>query len=197
MREAMERAGRIVNDMLAYSRRSTSSFVRVSLNQLIDTVLRLASHDYDLKKGYDFRRIEIVREGLEVADEFFCEEMAIEQVLLNLLRNAAQAMAGEPAAQPPRIRLKVFDEGDWIGLEVEDNGPGMTQEVARRLFEPFYTTKPVGIGTGLGLSVAYFIITEQHNGTISVDTAPGRGARFIIRLPREGKQRARIDSDSG
>jgi len=59
--------------------------------------------------------------------------------------------------------------------------------VARRVFEPFFTTKPVGVGTGLGLSVAYFIITQQHHGTMQLQTALGQGARFIIRLPRQGR----------
>jgi len=186
MREATERASRIVSDMLAYSRRSASSFVPVRLNQLIDTALRLASHDYDLKKSYDFRRTEIVRQGIDAPDEVLCDEMAVEQVLLNLLRNASQAMSTHPRSASPRIQLGVYDERDWVRLEVADNGPGMSEEVARRLFEPFFTTKPVGIGTGLGLSVAYFIVTEQHRGTISVETAPGQGARFVIRLPRKG-----------
>jgi len=187
MREATERASRIVSDMLAYSRRSTSSFVPVRLNQLIDTALRLAGHDYDLKKSYDFRRIEIVREGTDSPDEVLCDEMAVEQVLLNLLRNASQAMCTHPPTPSARIQLGVYDEGDWVRLGVADNGPGMSEEVARRLFEPFFTTKPVGIGTGLGLSVAYFIVTEQHRGTISVETSPGQGTRFLIRLPRRGK----------
>ena len=196
MREATERASRIVSDMLAYSRRSASSFVPVRLNVLIDTALRLAGHDYDLKKSYDFRRIDIQRDGLDAPDEVVCDEMAVEQVLLNLLRNASQAMATHPPAQDPQIRIGVFDEGEWVRLEVGDNGPGMTDEVARRLFEPFFTTKPVGVGTGLGLSVAYFIVTEQHRGTIAAETAPGQGTRFVIRLPREGKPYAPIGADS-
>jgi signal transduction histidine kinase len=195
MREATGRAGRIVTDMLAYSRRSASSFVPAHLNGLVDAALRLASHDYDLKKSYDFRRIRIVREGADVADRVMCDEMGIEQVVLNLLRNAAQAMAGDPANQDPQIRLAVRDDGDWVRLEVADNGPGMPDEVARRLFEPFFTTKPVGVGTGLGLSVAYFIVTEQHHGTISADTAPGRGTRFVIRLPRAEDSHVSVGPD--
>ncbi len=195
MREATERAGRIVTDMLAYSRRSASSFVPVGLNLLVDAALRLASHDYDLKKSYDFRRIRIVRSGEDAPDQVMCDEMGIEQVVLNLLRNAAQAMAGQPANQDPEIRLAVIDDGDWVALEVADNGPGMSDEAARRLFEPFFTTKPVGIGTGLGLSVAYFIVTEQHHGTISADTAPGRGTRFLIRLPRTQNRHVSVDPD--
>ena len=186
MQEATTRATRIVSDMLAYSRRSASSFVPVHLDELIDTVLRLASHDYDLKKSYDFRRIRISREMVGASDEIYCDETAIEQVLLNLLRNAAQAMATSPSLQSPEIELRVVDEGSRVRLEVADNGPGMTEEVSRHLFEPFYTTKPLGIGTGLGLSVTYFIVTEQHRGTIEVETAPLGGTRFIIRLPRHG-----------
>jgi signal transduction histidine kinase len=68
---------------------------------------------------------------------------------------------------------------------VEDNGPGMSEEVRRRIFEPFFTTKEPGVGTGLGLSVSYMIITNNHKGTISAESEPGKGARFIIRLPLE------------
>jgi signal transduction histidine kinase len=185
MQEATLRASRIVAEMLAYSRRSTSSFVPTHLSELVETVLRLASHDYDVKKSYDFRRIAIHRDFDAASDRVYCEPMAIEQVLLNLLKNAAQAMAANPQQQAPRITLRLRDEGDWVRLEVEDNGPGMSEEVSRRLFEPFFTTKPAGVGTGLGLAVAYFIVTEQHQGTLRVETAPGSGARFILRLPRQ------------
>ena len=187
MREAVDRASRIVTDMLAYSRRSASSFVPVHLNSLLDTVLRLAGHDYDLKESYDFRRIRIQRETVGESDRILCDEMAIEQVFLNLLRNAAQAMAANPDERPPEIRLRVVDEGDQVCVEVADNGPGMTEQVSRHLFEPFFTTKPVGVGTGLGLAVVYFIVTEQHRGTLRVESRPRQGARFIVCLPREGR----------
>jgi PAS domain S-box-containing protein len=187
IQEAAARASRIVSDMLAYSRRSASSFVPVHLNELLDTVLRLAGHDYDLKESYDFRRITIRRETIGDSDRVYCDEMAIEQVFLNLLRNAAQAMAGSADAGSPEISLKVVDEGEQVCVEVADNGPGMSEEVSRRLFEPFFTTKPVGVGTGLGLSVAYFIVTEQHRGSMEAQSEPGGGAHFIVRLPREGR----------
>ena len=77
-----------------------------------------------------------------------------------------------------------FDNNEKIiSIEIEDNGPGMSEEIRKRIFEPFFTTKPVGIGTGLGLSVSYFIITENHNGKITVESQPGAGAKFIISLP--------------
>jgi signal transduction histidine kinase len=68
-------------------------------------------------------------------------------------------------------------------IEVVDNGPGMDEKTLKRVFEPFFTTKEVGVGTGLGLSVSYFIITEQHQGRLSVTSKPGQGACFSIRLP--------------
>ncbi len=187
MQEATARASRIVTEMLTYSRRSASSFVQVHLSDLLEEVLRLAGHDYDLKTSYDFRRLQIHRDYGPGSDEISCDRTAIEQVVLNLLRNAAQAMAMTPSGRVPAIWLRLRDEGDQVRLEVEDNGPGISQEVRRRLFEPFFTTKPVGVGTGLGLSVAYFIITEQHRGTLEAVCAPGGGARFIIHLPRQGR----------
>ena len=73
-----------------------------------------------------------------------------------------------------------------VRVEIEDNGSGMDEATRKRVFEPFFTTKAPGIGTGLGLSVSYFIIVEEHQGTLSVESTPGRGSRFIIRLPVEG-----------
>jgi len=99
---------------------------------------------------------------------------------MNLLTNAAQAMV---ETFSPAISLKTFAEDEWACIEIEDNGPGMTEDVSKHIFEPFYTTKPAGEGTGLGLSVSYFIIVNHHNGTIDVDSVLGRGTKFTIRLP--------------
>jgi signal transduction histidine kinase len=68
-------------------------------------------------------------------------------------------------------------------VEIEDNGPGMDENVRKHIFDPFFTTKPSGVGTGLGLSISYFIITENHKGEMAVESSPGAGAKFIIRLP--------------
>jgi signal transduction histidine kinase len=117
----------------------------------------------------------------------YCDRTEIEQVLLNLIRNAAQAIAAGGASHAPRIVLRTRQEGDNALIEVEDNGPGMDQKTRLRVFEPFYTTKPIGVGTGLGLSVSYFIITDRHQGDISVSSALGQGTCFTIRLPLNGK----------
>ncbi len=182
IREAGTRAAKIVADMLAFSRRSDSRFSAVDLGELLDTVVRLAASDYDLKKRYDFKQIDIQRDYDPELGGVSCDKLEIEQVILNLIKNAAQAMA-EANTPQPMIRLITRREPGFARIEIIDNGPGMAEKIRRRVFEPFFTTKEVGVGTGLGLSVSYFIVTEQHKGTLAVSSAPGQGARFIIRLP--------------
>ena len=184
IRESGERASKTVSDMLNFSRKSPSQKTFVCLAELLDRTVTLAAQDYDLKKKYDFRSIEIVRDYTHALPPVFCTPPQIEQVILNLLRNAAQAMAGSILAdKPPCITLRLFRDGNTACIEVIDNGPGMDEETRKRVFEPFFTTKDVGIGTGLGLSVSYFIISSNHGGNLSVVSCPGDGARFLIRLP--------------
>ncbi|MDG4553932.1 MAG: PAS domain S-box protein [Candidatus Competibacter sp.] len=182
IREAGSRAAKIVTDMLSFSRRSESRFSLVDLEDMLETVLRLAASDYDLKKKYDFKRIAIERDYDASLRVVYCDKTEIEQVILNLLKNAAQAMA-EDGTPSPAILLRTRREPDAVLIEVIDNGPGMDQKTLNRVFEPFFTTKEVGAGTGLGLSVSYFIVTEQHNGRLSATSKPGQGACFSIRLP--------------
>ncbi len=180
------RASRIVANMLQFSRPSESKMVTVSLPALMDRTVELASSDYNLKKQYDFRHLETVRKYDPVLPEVPCMETEISQVLLNLLKNAAEALNHQrERADDPRIILRVRRNGAMVRLEVEDNGPGMAEMVRKRVFEPFFTTKEVGSGTGLGLSVSYFIITNNHHGTMRVESVEGKGTKFIIELPIE------------
>lgn len=180
------RAAKIIADMLAFSRRSESKFAPVSFPNLVDTVIRLAANDYDLKKHYDFKRIKIIKDFDPELEVVRCDRTKLEQVLLNLIKNSAQAMAfAEQDHTDPTLTIRSRKEKDYARIEIADNGPGMDEKTRRRAFEPFFTTKEVGVGTGLGLSVSYFIITKQHKGMMSVESAPGQGAKFIIRLPLE------------
>lgn len=186
--ESGKRAANIVSNMLEFSRRSEARRGPVNLGELIDKTIELAANDYDLKKKYDFRHIEIVRAFDSTLPDVFCSAQEIEQVLLNLLKNAAQAMAerGE-RDDPPRIMISTNMDHGRVRIDVADNGPGMEEETRKRVFEPFFTTKAVGEGTGLGLSVSYFIITTNHEGTFTVDAEVGRGTTFTIYLPVQGK----------
>ena len=184
MRESAVRASRIVSTMLDFSRKGTSGEAVVDVNALLERSLELSSTDYDLRKKYDFRRIAIVREYGEALPAVCCAPSQIEQVLINLLRNAAQALSqGTSDGAPPRIVLRTSNEGGRIRIAVQDNGPGVPEKLRSRIFEPFFTTKGVGEGTGLGLSVSYFIIANNHQGTLELETPRSGGARFVIALP--------------
>jgi len=139
-----------------------------------------------LKKKYDFKQVEVERDYDPALETLVCDHTEIEQVLLNLIKNSAQAMAEGGTPRPHRIILRTRRKGQYGCIKVEDNGPGMDEQTQRRVFEPFFTTKRVGVGTGLGLSVSYFIITEQHKGTIDVVSNPGEGTCFTVCLPLEG-----------
>ncbi|MCP4753022.1 MAG: AAA family ATPase [Proteobacteria bacterium] len=184
IRESGIRAADIVANMLSFARKSDSAFSSHNLAELLDQCLDLAGADYDLKKKYDFRQIKIVREYEADLPPVFCEAGKIQQVFLNILRNGAEAMH-DAAVEGPQFNLRLAHEAerDMVCIEFQDNGPGMAEKTRKRAFEPFFTTKPTDQGTGLGLSVSYFIITESHNGEMAVDSQPGKGTKFSIRLP--------------
>ncbi|NDV28898.1 cache domain-containing protein [Desulfovibrio sp. JC010] len=182
VRESATRAAAIITNMLNFSRKTDVHRTSCQLDVLVDSAIALAAQDYDLKKKYDFRQIEIVRNYEEHQPYVVCAPTEIEQVLLNLLGNAAQAMT-ENKTEKPKIEIKIWLEGEYVATSVTDNGPGMEEDVRKRIFEPFFTTKPKGVGTGLGLSVSYFIITENHHGSFSIESTPGNGAKFTFKLP--------------
>ena len=160
------------------------------LGALLDQTLDLIKTDYDMKKHYDFKRIEILREYDAGVVPVPCEASKLQQVFLNILKNGAEAMAeNRDNAERSRFTLRVKSEGSWVRVEIEDNGPGMEAETRRRIFEPFFTTKSEGQGTGLGLSVSYFIITEDHAVEMQVEPVEKGGTRLVIRLPKAGKRR--------
>jgi len=178
------RAARIVENMLSFSRKSSVDYYPQDLAQLVDATIELASNDFDLKKKYDFRKIQIKREYAADMPRVACENGQIQQVILNLLKNGAQAMSlSDPEATPPCFTLRLSRNDGMAQIDVQDNGPGMKPDVLKRVFEPFFTTKQVGVGTGLGLSVSYFIVTENHKGSMKVRSAPGQGACFSVQLP--------------
>ncbi|WP_022669169.1 PAS domain-containing sensor histidine kinase [Desulfospira joergensenii] len=189
--ESGKRMAGIVDNMLSFARKTDASVSSHHMGQLMDKIIELASTDFDLKKQYDFKTIKIIKEYEENLPMVPCEGTKIQQVILNILRNGAQAMQSEHAAKdvPPCfiLRISVENENAMLRIEIEDNGPGMDDATCKRVFEPFFTTKAVGVGTGLGLSVSYFIITENHGGDMQVVSQIGSGTTFIIRLPLEGK----------
>jgi len=179
-----KRISDIVNNMLSFVRNSEDLISSHEINQIIDQSLDLAVIDYNLKKKYDFKKIRIQKEYSSDLPKVLCEMTKIQQVFFNILQNGAHAMSESSDRDPCFILRTYFDAVmQMIVIEIEDNGPGMSETVQKRIFEPFYTTKPIGVGTGLGLSVSYFIITENQKGEMTVESRPGEGAKFIIKLP--------------
>ncbi|MEH0021590.1 MAG: ATP-binding protein [Desulfobacter sp.] len=183
------RAADIVTNMLSFARKGDSGMLPNNLADLMDETLVLAESDYDLKKKYDFRQVKVIRNYHEDMPQVPCEPGKIQQVFLNILTNGAQAMCGYKETGPEDyvpeffISIRPDRDGTMACIEIEDNGPGMDGRTRKRVFEPFFTTKPEGEGTGLGLSVSYFIVKENHNGVMSVSSTPGAGTSFLIKLP--------------
>lgn len=178
------RAAQIVSNMLEFCRKGDVRYQTADINALLDKAVELSRFDYDLKKKYDFKAITIIREYAQDLPDVHCTSAEIEQVALNLLKNAAQALVNQDVTKaPPTITLRTARDGGILRIEVEDNGIGMTDSVRKRAFEPFFTTKGVGEGTGLGLAVSYFIIVTKHGGSFDVQSQPGIGTRFIMRIP--------------
>jgi response regulator RpfG family c-di-GMP phosphodiesterase len=177
--EAGRRAAQIVENMLSFSRKSEGRPKPENLKKLMDRTLELAENDYDLKKNFDFRQVKIIRDFQPDMPPVMCQASKIQQVMLNLLKNGAHAMADKGGAS--QFNLGIALENNMACLRVTDNGTGMDKAVCKRIFEPFFSTKKSG--TGLGLSIAYFIIAEDHGGTIEVESVPDKGTTFIIRLP--------------
>jgi signal transduction histidine kinase len=181
------RADSIVKNMLLHSREGTAELRSVDLNAIAEESLNLAYHGARAEKA-DFN----VRLDTCFADsvgyvEVYPQEFV--RVLLNLVANgfyAAQKRKreGEEPGFEPMVTLSTTGSDDCVEIRVRDNGIGIPEEIKAKIFNPFFTTKPAGEGTGLGLSLSHDIVVKQHGGTIQVDTVAGEYTEFLITLPR-------------
>lgn len=171
MHEGAARVSDIVKNLRRLSFAERGEPQQVELEPLIETAVRWA-----MKSDRNEVRIDVEKlEGATVPGH----ESQLHQVLVNLIQNALDAVRDTP---DPRIAIKVARGPAGLALEVLDNGPGIEEDARGKIFDPFYTTKPVGEGTGLGLWISYSIVKE-HGGTIEVADAPGGGACFRIVFP--------------
>jgi len=166
------RVKEIVKNLRTFSRLDEAKRKTVDIGENLSSTLSLA--DSELRK----REIRVQLE-LDVPDPLDCYPADLNQVFMNLIINAAQAMTSGGD-----LIIRARQDEKWVHLEFEDTGPGIPEDIRNKIFDPFFTTKPVGSGTGLGLSLAYQIITEKHKGSISVDSDQNRGSCFRIKLPR-------------
>jgi signal transduction histidine kinase len=183
-----KRADSIVKNMLLHSREGGGEYGLSDVNALIEESLNLAYHGARAEKPqFD---VTLKRE-LDPAAGFanlFPQE--ISRVLLNLISNGFYAVAKRQAESgagtfEPIVTATTRDRGDIIEIRIRDNGTGIPDDVKAKMFNPFFTTKPAGEGTGLGLSMSHDIVVKQHGGTIDVATESGQFTEFTILLPRK------------
>ncbi|MEZ4732105.1 MAG: ATP-binding protein [Caldilineaceae bacterium] len=168
----LARVRKIVENLRTFSRLDEAEYKLADLREGIESTLLIAQPA--LKKRI---RVELALGALPL---LYCRPAELNQVFLNLILNAAQAIADQGA-----ITITGQDTESEVILTFHDTGCGMSAEVMQQIFNPFFTTKPAGVGTGLGLTIAYKIITAGHGGTIDVASEPGHGTTFTIRLPKE------------
>jgi signal transduction histidine kinase len=181
-----QRASSIVKSMLEHSRTGDGNKEPTDINKLADEYLRLSYHglrakdksfnaDFTTKFDESLPKVNVVPQD-------------IGRVLLNLINNAFQAVSSNALAQgdnnyKPTVTVGTKKVDDKIGIIIKDNGSGIPDDIKDKIFQPFFTTKPTGQGTGLGLSMSYDIITKGHGGSLDVETMENSGTNFIIMLP--------------
>jgi signal transduction histidine kinase len=192
-----QRASSIVKGMLEHSRSGDGNKELTDINLLADEYLRLAYHGLRAKdKSFNADFITELDEDLPKVKVI---PQDIGRVLLNLINNAFYAVhqktltgfgtlsgLDKQGTDKPLVTLATLNLGDSIKILVKDNGPGIPADIKDKIFQPFFTTKPTGEGTGLGLSMSYDIISKGHGGSISLETQEGKGTEFIIQLPIKG-----------
>jgi two-component system NtrC family sensor kinase len=169
------RAQRIVQNLLTFARQKRPQRGPVDINEVIEQTLSLRK--YQLRVD----NVEVVTELAENLPWTVADGDQLQQVLLNIINNAHQAVSQQRGGGILTIRSELVD-GDTIRVTLADTGPGMPPQVLKRIFDPFFTTKDVGAGTGLGLSVSHGII-QEHGGRIWAESERGQGATFFVELP--------------
>ena len=182
------RANSIVKNMLLHSREGSGERSRVNVNAMVEEALNLGYHGARAEKpGFNVNLEKDFDPEAGAADIYLQE---VTRVLLNLISNGFYATdkrrQAEGPGYEPTLKVSTRGLGHNVEIRIRDNGTGIPEEVRAKMFNPFFTTKPAGEGTGLGLSLSHDIVVKQHGGTLDVETAPGAFTEFVIILPREG-----------
>ncbi len=179
--DGVNRISEIVRAMKEFSHPGAEEKTPIDINHAISNTITVARNEWkyvaEMKTDFD-----------STLPPVPCLPGEFNQVILNLIVNAAQAIEEDIerlGEEKGTIEVKTSQQGAWAEIEITDTGPGMTAEVREHLFDPFFTTKEVGKGTGQGLTIAHNVIVDKHGGSLDVQSAPGEGATFVIRLPLE------------
>jgi signal transduction histidine kinase len=190
-----QRADSIVKNMLLHSREGSGDHRPADINALLDESLNLAYHGARAEKPAF--NVTLQRDFDKAAGTIEVFPQEITRVFLNLIANGFYAVAKRKTETAdsgfdPVLRASTKSLGDTVEIRIRDNGTGIPAEVRDKMFNPFFTTKPAGEGTGLGLSMSHDIIVKQHGGSIEVRTEPGQFTEFTIVLPRTSNSSSKV-----
>jgi signal transduction histidine kinase len=173
--DGADRISTLVQSMKSYSYMDRAAQQQINIHDGIEDTLRLFAfklkHGITVERKYDQTLPEIMAFGSE-----------LNQVWTNLIDNAIDALCEDASGDPQKIIIRTCQKNDCLRVEVEDNGPGIPADIKNRLTEPFFTTKPMGKGSGLGLDVVRRIVENRHGGSLLIESVPGRTC-FIVLLP--------------
>jgi signal transduction histidine kinase len=176
----VERVSRIVAALKQFAHPSAGTVSPIDLNQIIETTLVVARNEY--------RYVADVTTELGDIRPVIGDAGDLSQVVLNLVVNAAHAIADRGDGQQGAIRIRTSESDQGVELSISDTGTGIPDAIIERVFDPFFTTKEVGRGTGQGLAIVRSIVVERHHGSVDIATEPGVGTTFTIRFPSSGRR---------
>ncbi|RUT05079.1 hypothetical protein DSM106972_039000 [Dulcicalothrix desertica PCC 7102] len=187
MQVGAERIIKIVSSLRTFAHMDEAEYKKVDIHIGLDSTLDLL--DYRLKQQSKRAKIEVIKNysKLPIIE---CYAGQLNQVFMNILLNAIDALDEAEIAHPKIIISTSLTKNNLISISITDNGNGICPNIQKKLFNLFFTTKPVGKGTGMGLPLSYKIITEKHNGILECISKPGAGATFIIKIPQSVKVRS-------
>ncbi|MEO0768246.1 MAG: HAMP domain-containing sensor histidine kinase, partial [Cyanobacteria bacterium J06649_4] len=177
MKVGAERIRQIVASLRTFSRKDEAEKKSVDIHQGLDSTLMILAHRLKAQPGQP--AIEIVKD-YGALPSVYCYAGQLNQVFMNILSNGIDAVEG---VANPQLTIKTWLQADQVIITFADNGMGMTEEVRSQICNPFFTTKPIGQGTGMGLSISYQIVTERHGGSLSTVSALNEGTTFTIQIP--------------
>ncbi|WP_197526469.1 ATP-binding protein [Botrimarina colliarenosi] len=182
-REGVERVLQVVRAMKDFSRPESIDLAPADLNHALRNAAIVTRNRWSMAGELDLELDPTLRQVV-------CQEGAINQVFVNLIVNAADAIVerlqNDPNGPSGKISARTHSDGEWAVFEIEDNGSGMSAEVQRRAFDPFFSTKEVGKGSGQGLALSHAIVSQNHGGAIQIDSTPGVGTVVRVKLPVAG-----------
>jgi PAS domain S-box-containing protein len=181
--ESMEGVARItdiVTSLRSFSRIDFESKVEeYDINEALESTLTVAKNE--------LKYVAEVKKEFSAVPAIECIGSEINQVLLNIIINAAQAIESQGRKEKGLIRIRTYADRQNVCCEISDDGPGISKADVSRVFDPFFTTKEAGEGIGLGLNISYDIVVNKHGGDLSVRSDPGKGTVFLVKLPRDSK----------